>query len=80
MTLDCLYHSLCHNKPLYVLLFHELQSQVGGFLGNCLYLLHSSALVGVATVSIHACELHAVRVSDSQSQFERPRVRMQDSS
>lgn len=57
-----------------VSLLHELQSQVGGFLGNRLYLLHSFALVGVATVSIHARELHAVRLSDGQSKFERPGV------
>lgn len=63
-----------------VSLSHELQSQVGGFLGNSLYLLHSSALVGVATVSIHTRELHAVCVSNGQSKFERSGVWIQDAS
>lgn len=67
-------HDNRFHQPLCVLLFHELQGQVGGFLGNGLYLLHSSALVAVATVSIHACELHAVRASDGQSKFECPGV------
>lgn len=66
--------------PLSVLLLHELQSQVSGFLGNRLYLLHSSALVGIATVRINTRELHAVRASNGQGKFERPGVRIQDSS
>lgn len=36
-------------------LFHELQNKGGGFLGNGLYLLDSSAVVGVPTVSVHSC-------------------------
>lgn len=63
-----------------MLLFHELQGQVGGFLGNRLYLLHSSAIVGIATVSVHARQLHAVRASDGQSKFEGSCVWIQDSS
>lgn len=57
-----------------VILFHELQSQAGGFLGDSLYLLHSSAVVGVATVGVNSCKLHALCLSDGLSQSEGLRI------
>lgn len=75
----CLYFN--HMMALFFdILFHELQSQVGGFLCDSLYLLHSSAVIGVPTVSVHSCELHALRLGDGQSQPERLRFRVQDAS
>lgn len=52
------------------LLFHKLQSEGGGFLGYSLYLFHPSAVVGVPTVDVHSCQLHAFRLSDGLSQSE----------
>lgn len=41
-------------RVTFVVLFHELQSNAGGFLGNSLYLLLSSAVIGVPTVGVNS--------------------------
>lgn len=58
---------------LNVILLHELQSELGGFLGDGLYLLQPSAVIAVPAVSIHPRELHALRLGDGQGQSERLR-------
>lgn len=63
-----------------VILLHELQSELGGFLGDGLYLLQPSAVIAVPAVSVHPRELHTLCLGDGQGQSERLRFRVQDTS
>lgn len=72
--------SLINFTLLFASLFHELQGQASGFLSHSLYLFHSSAVIGVPTVSVDSRQLHALCFRDGLCQSERPWFWMQDTS